>query len=78
MDRRTECSFPSQGILEAARACLRKSSSTVVRAVSCDYDRGALVLRGRVPSFYCKQLAQETVARVAGDTQVTNVIEVEA
>lgn len=78
MDYRTECTLPSQGVLETARACLRKSSSTVVRAVLCDYDRGVLVLRGRVPSYYCKQLAQETVARVAGDTQVANVIEVEA
>lgn len=50
----------------------------VVRAVSCDYDQGVLVLRGRVPSYYCKQLAQETVAHVPGVTEVANAIEVES
>lgn len=78
MDYRTEWSLPVQGVLEAARDCLRKSSSTVIRAVSCDYNQGVLVLRGRVPSYYCKQLAQETVARVAGVTEVANAIVVEA
>lgn len=78
MNSRKQCPFPSQGVLEAARASLRKSSSIVVRAVSCDYDQGVLVLRGRVPSYYCKQLAQETVAHLPGVTQVANAIEVDA
>jgi osmotically-inducible protein OsmY len=78
MNARKQCPLPSQGILEAARASLRKSASMVVRAVSCDYDQGVLVLRGRVPSYYCKQLAQETVAHVPGVTEVANAIEVES
>lgn len=78
MASHTDWSLPAQEVLEAARDCLRKSSSTVVRAVSCDYDQGVLVLRGRVPSFYCKQLAQEAVARVAAGVEVANVIEVDA
>lgn len=77
MNSRKQCPFPSQGVLEAARASLRRSSSIVVRAVSCDYDQGVLVLRGRVPSYYCKQLAQETVAHLPGVTQVANAIEVD-
>jgi len=76
MDVSREYPFPAQGVLETARECLRKSSSVVVRAISCDLDHGVLVLRGRVPSYYCKQLAQETVARVPGITAVTNAIEV--
>ena len=35
-----------------------------------------LVLRGRLPSFYLKQLAQETVSDVEGIVQVVNEAEV--
>jgi len=37
--------------------------------VSCECDDGVLFLRGRLSSFYHKQLAQEVVARTAGVTQ---------
>jgi osmotically-inducible protein OsmY len=62
----------------AAKDRLRKSSSVVVRSVSCEYERGVLVLRGRVPTEYCKQLAQQTVTRFPGLTPVVNEIEVVA
>jgi osmotically-inducible protein OsmY len=47
-----------------------------VQRIWCDFDRGRLILRGQVPSFYFKQLAQEAVADLDGVEQVVNEIEV--
>jgi osmotically-inducible protein OsmY len=57
-------------------ACLQKTGHLFSRAVSCEYDQGVLVLRGRVPSFYLKQLAQERVTSLDGISKVVNQIEV--
>jgi osmotically-inducible protein OsmY len=59
-------------ITEAARARLRTSPYATVRRVSCEYADGVLFLRGPVPSFYHKQLAQETVSRLRGVSEVIN------
>jgi osmotically-inducible protein OsmY len=40
------------------------------------YDRGTILLRGQVPSFYLKQLAQEAVKKIEGLGRVVNEIEV--
>ncbi len=61
---------------QAARECLATSPYHPLRRIFCEYDRGILVLRGRLPSFYYKQLAQEAVARVRGVARVVNEIEV--
>ncbi len=42
----------------------------------CEFDQGRLFLRGQVPSFYFKQLAQEAVMGMEGVRQVVNEIEV--
>lgn len=66
----------SQDLLEAARDRIRKSSSLIIRGISCGYDQGMLVLRGRVPNEFCKRLAKETVADIPGIAQVVNAIEI--
>ncbi len=63
-------------IAEAAKECLRNSPYRALRGVTCECDRGVLLLRGRLSSFYHKQLAQEAVAGVRGVSQVVNEIEV--
>lgn len=47
-----------------------------VQRIWCDFDGCRLFLRGQVPSFYFKQLAQEAVADMEGIEQVVNEIEV--
>ena len=47
-----------------------------VQRIWCDFEGGRLILRGQVPSFYFKQLAQEAVADLEGVEQVVNEIEV--
>jgi hypothetical protein len=41
---------------------LRSSRYSALKHVSCDYRGGVLVLRGCLPSYYLKQIAQEVVA----------------
>ena len=63
---------------EAARDCLQRSSYGPIRSVSCECRQGVLFLRGPLPTFYLKQLAQEAVARVEGISQVVNETVVDA
>ena len=61
----------------AARECLRRSPYPAIRSVSCECRQGVLFLRGLLPTFYLKQLAQEAVAKVEGISQVVNETVVE-
>jgi osmotically-inducible protein OsmY len=42
----------------------------------CEFDEGRLFLRGQVPTYYFKQLAQEAVVGMHDVRQVVNEIEV--
>ncbi len=74
----TVCDTPLRflNMAEAAKERLRGSPYRALRAISCECDQSVLLLRGRLPSFYHKQLAQEAVARVRGVSQIVNEIEV--
>jgi osmotically-inducible protein OsmY len=63
-------------IADRARNRLWQSTHLAMRTVSCEYEEGTLVLTGRLPSFYHKQLAQEVVLNVEGVTRLVNQIEV--
>ena len=65
-----------QGIAKAATVCLENSPYQAVRKILCRCDGGILSLRGHLPSFHQKQVAQEAVARIQGVTRVINEIEV--
>jgi osmotically-inducible protein OsmY len=65
-----------QGIAEGAESCLRCNSYLALKNVSCEYHEGVLTLRGCLPSYYLKQMAQTAVARVAGVQRIVNEIEV--
>ncbi|MFC1596583.1 BON domain-containing protein [Planctomycetota bacterium] len=71
----TDCSgSPSScQLVQAAKARLRTNPYQSVQRIACECDeRGTLFLRGRLTSFYQKQLAQEAVARLPGVSQVVN------
>jgi hypothetical protein len=55
---------------------LRRHPHHALRRVICEVESGALVLRGRLPSWYLKQLAQEAVADLEGVDRLENRIEV--
>jgi osmotically-inducible protein OsmY len=62
----------------AARALdeLRRSTYPELWHVACEYREGILTLRGRVSSFYMKQIAQAIVQRLEGVERVVNRVEV--
>ena len=63
-------------LLALARDQIARSTSLIVRELSCDWDEGKLILRGQVPNEFCKRLAEVTVADVSYSVPVINEIEV--
>jgi osmotically-inducible protein OsmY len=69
---------PHPGLQELAEGCLRRNPYLALKNVSCDGQEGVLVLRGCLPSYYLKQIAQEAVARLEGVKAIDNQIQVVA
>jgi osmotically-inducible protein OsmY len=65
-----------QEIADIAQAALRRSSYFELHDISCEFSGGILTLRGCVPSYHLKQLAQASVAEVPGIVEVHNRVEV--
>jgi osmotically-inducible protein OsmY len=63
-------------IEESARKRLHRKAYLALRDVSCTYQNGVLVLQGRVPSYYLKQVAQEVVGQLDGVNRIENQIRV--
>jgi hypothetical protein len=76
LDRPNPFAALFQEIAEIAQAALRQSSYFELRDVSCEFSGGILTLRGRVPSYHLKQLAQASIADVPGVVEVNNRVEV--
>ncbi len=55
---------------------LQASPYHPVRLLKCRFCDGVLTITGRVPSFYLKQLAQNTVASLQEVERVDNRVEV--
>ena len=62
--------------LTRARAALSCSSIYVLRRLQIDRDGESLIMRGRVDSYYHKQLAQELVKTAVDGIEVVNVLQV--
>jgi hypothetical protein len=65
-----------RNVEDLARGMLLNTSYHALRRVSCEYQEGALILRGELPSYFLKQMAQTTVANLPGVAQVCNHIDV--
>lgn len=61
---------------ELAESRLRCNSYLALQRVSCDFHEGVLVLRGRVPTYYLKQMALAAVTGVTGIGRVVDHIDV--
>jgi hypothetical protein len=55
---------------------LRRSGYLELQNVTCDFHEGILVLRGWVPSYHLKQLAQAIVSELGGILELNNQLEV--
>jgi hypothetical protein len=64
-------------LLREAERALRCGPYPALKKLSCDYQCGVLVLRGCLPSYYLKQIAQEIVVhQTQGVDRLDNQIEV--
>jgi hypothetical protein len=76
VDRATSMSTRLPALDHKVEERLRRSSYLAVRDISCLASDGVVTLRGRLPSYYLKQVAQELASGVAGVGHVVNRIEV--
>lgn len=76
-DQRRISPIETRRLIEAeASARLLRSSYGELRRVTGDFHEGILTLRGRVSSFYLKQIAQSLVQRLEGVERIVNRVEV--
>ncbi len=68
---------PSSDPAELAQAKLTASPYLALRTLTCDSHEGVLAIRGRVPTFYLKQMAQTAVRDVPGVEEINNQIQVD-
>jgi osmotically-inducible protein OsmY len=66
----------SNPIAEEAERILGESAYSDLRHLTCDYQGGVISIRGRLPSYYLKQVAQAAVCRIEGVQRVLNEIQV--
>ena len=57
---------------------LQASPFAAIKELRCDFHEGVAILRGKVPTFYTRQIAQTLVKNVAGVEQVDDRIVVDA
>jgi len=67
-----------QSVLAEARGRLQKSTYLSLRRISCEYLHGLLTIRGEVPTYYLKQLAQTLLGTLDGVAEVNNLLRVAA
>jgi hypothetical protein len=63
---------------EMAENHLRSNSYLALKNISCEFRQGVLILKGNLPTYYLKQVAQAVVAPTAGVERIINEIEVVA
>ena len=72
---RMALTLPSDATSQA-KSVLARSRIFDLRTLCVEHDGDCLVLRGKVDSFYHKQLAQELVRSAVEGTEVVNAISV--
>ena len=65
-------------VKKAAEDWLQHSPYLELRNVSCDFHEGVITIRGCVPSYYLKQLAQSLLCDMEDVLEVNNQLEVVA
>ena len=63
-------------LLRRVTCFLNQKGHAPLRTLEMTVDRGVVLVRGWVPTFYLRQIASECIKRVAGVAQVVDLIEV--
>lgn len=66
----------TQRVVHQAEDCLGASSHLFLRHIECRLEGDAILLEGKVPSFYLKQTAQSLLQSLDGVGRVVNRLEV--
>ena len=66
------CDSVVQAILE----CFLAQAYREMRSISVDYSDGVVTMRGEVTTYYFKQVAQESIRRIAGIATIVNLVDV--
>ncbi|MBL9125472.1 MAG: hypothetical protein JNG90_17670 [Planctomycetaceae bacterium] len=67
----------AEALAGAVRRQLAESQYGEVRSVDCQHQGGALILRGRVSSYFQKQMALVAALQAAPDARVCDEVEVQ-
>lgn len=66
----------NESIAQSVKECLRSHAYRELRSLSCQFCNGILTLRGEVTTYFNKQLAQESVRRLASVKMIINAVAV--
>lgn len=66
----------AQKLCSDVRECMRTNCNLQMRRLICESHGQVIVLRGRVDSYYYKQLAQELVRKIDRHVRIVNVVTV--
>jgi osmotically-inducible protein OsmY len=73
----TDHQSSSRELLQRVDLAIKGNPHLSKHRVFCQEESGIVVLHGRVGSFFQKQMAQETLKRMAGVEKVINELEVD-
>jgi len=73
---RSDRKHSSVAVQEAVERVLRKAAYLALRSVRCEVAGDALILKGSVPSYYLKQMAQMHAIQENAAHRIVNEIEV--
>lgn len=65
-----------QELAQSIERVVRSRTGGQIRGLRVEVGREGVLLQGRSPTFYCKQLAQHAAMDLAGSAALTNDIEV--
>jgi osmotically-inducible protein OsmY len=65
------------GLEDQVHNAIKNNPYVSRRNLSCETNGGRVVLRGRVQSYFQKQMAQETVRHIDGIVSIENCLEVD-
>jgi len=76
VDKLPDFAEAERDLLQRVNSYLHQQGFMPPRTLEISVERGVVVVRGRMPTFYLRQIAIECIKRVAGVTQVVDLITV--
>ncbi len=67
----------ADGVAHSVTRLFRQSPYRRLGQLTCEHHEGVVIIRGRLPSFYLKQIAQTLASKVDGVEEIINKTDVE-